>query len=154
MPKYVRDRIEGYDTGWWKIAEDGTDRVYNRYGASRTRKIIPEDKVVEADSFVDLDWTPILLREGSEYGWLTPDGKWYPCDQSAHHEVAELILHKTEDQCEAENYVRVYESETGKKEYISRKRISHAQREALLKQGFSKEELSQKAKMEKIPVLK
>ena len=52
-------------------------------------------KIVEANSFEDLDWTDTeVLNRNSSFGWLDREGNFYGCDFACHDFQAQFI-HKT-----------------------------------------------------------
>lgn len=90
--------------GWWEI--DG-DRLYNRSGGWHHYTPSPDDVVVEAVDWDDLDYSPYLFPD-SEYGWLSPDGQWYGCEFMDHYLIAKKVLHSSEEVLELDGWVKAF----------------------------------------------
>jgi len=90
--------------GWWEICGD---MLVNSVGGRHFYTPFPDDKIVEADSFDDLDHS-YLVKDDSDYGWISPDGRFYGCDCWQHSELASLIFKTTEEELERKGWIKVY----------------------------------------------
>ncbi len=109
-----RDQIDvalvqfGKEASWH---EDGGDRWINQMGGWRPKH--EGDVVLERTELIDsdwqsLDWTrTVYYKEDGDYGWLSPEGKFYACDYAGHGDVAFFIIKKDVSALEDEGWVRV-----------------------------------------------
>lgn len=100
-----------HSTPWW-LEDKGDEHWHNVAGGYCPRS--ESDKVLARVSgeldYDELDHkqTGLFHKSGTNAGWLTPDGKFYPCSGEAHDQYARLILHTTVEKLEKEGYARVY----------------------------------------------
>lgn len=119
--------------GWWEI--DG-NRLVNQAGGWHHYEPSPDDKIVEAESFDDLDYS-YLLNPKSEYGWVSPDGRFYGCDYHQHETIADHILHMPGSELERKGWVKIYmDSFKRTKDWWCMKYLTEYQKATLEKHGF------------------
>lgn len=109
MKKYLFEYTKLQDgtvkpNGWWEI--DG-NRLVNPAGGYHLYVPSPDDKIVEAESFFDLDHS-YLLDSDSEYGWISPEGQFYGCDYHCHEDVAQYIFGVPSNELEEMGWVKIY----------------------------------------------
>lgn len=146
MAKFLREMIHfpngtTRDNGWWEITGE---LLTNRYGGYHHYNPRPDDIIVEADGFENLDWFSFLIRPEEKTGWLAPDGTWYPCSFRAHAEVAEYVLKAdTEYDLEKRGYIKIMRCSPfdPQLDFFALKHITKAQRDHLLTAGFSEDEI-------------
>ena len=94
-----------YDNGYWKIVGN---LLVNRRGGHHIYRPSPDDEIIEADDWSGLPWADILLVPDSITGWISPDGKFYGCNQYDHAEVAVWVLQASERELERKGWVKIY----------------------------------------------
>jgi len=118
---------------YWEIHGE---YCYNPYGGRH--KLDPSLPQFEADNITDLDWS-FLIDKDSEYGWVTPQGDFYPCKPYDHVNVAEYIFKMPQRECEQRGYIKIYESPTFKRRMIWIDRhITEEQKNWLRNNGLGK----------------
>lgn len=91
--------------------EDGGDRWINQAGGYRPKD--PADEVLEEAEVIDGDWQSLdwtrtsYYRETGDYGWLSPEGRFYACDYAEHGDLAYYIIKKDVGEMEESGWVRV-----------------------------------------------
>ena len=110
----------------------------------------PTDEILqtaEVEDVCDLDWEPVLIREGAGSGWLGRNAEWFECSSKEHDDVASLVIKKSVRELEETGWVRVdYSAEVvlrvpdqGRGWRISsrfNKRLSVDQRNWLSRKGY------------------
>jgi len=76
-----------------------------------------------------------LLKPGSSYGWLSPDGTFYGCGFTHHQELAELYFGKFELEMEKAGWVKVSSDCYGGSAYYYQLRTTSSQRDWLESHG-------------------
>ena len=94
--------------GWWEIAGD---RLVNIVGGGHRYIPSPDDRIVEAESFDNLDYS-YLIKPDSPYGWISPEGRYYGCEYRDHGIVARRILKSNEYDLEQKGWVKVFRDYT------------------------------------------
>ena len=142
MSRFLHEKSDGYDNGWWKIVGD---KLENAYGGCHNYNPQEDDEIVEANDFDELDWTGSLLDERKTTGWIAPDGAWYPCSPRDHRIVARLVLRSSEESLENKGYIKVfYSSFDGKDDFYGCRRFTDKQKEKLLELGYKEEDIEYK----------
>jgi hypothetical protein len=97
------------DAGWWEII--GTKCV-NECGG-RHDFFDKGSEIVEAEDFEDLykklgkKGFEYLIDKESPYGWLSPEGDWFPCKYYDHSQLAERYLGYSEEELERKGWVKI-----------------------------------------------
>ena len=113
---------------WWLIISDTVKygdiiTLENRYGG-RHNTAYRNERIIEATSWDNLDWSTVLLDKDSIFGYIAPNGKWYGCSGCDFEDVAKLILHID---CPEENgYVKIY-SKGDRIDYYKNGRLTNKQ---------------------------
>lgn len=112
LQTFVLGRLKFWDhPSWLKVRGDG---YLENIGGGR----MPNDssvivlETVRAVDFWDraLDWkkTGLGQQQGTDAGWLSRSGEWFPCRREDHDLFARMILRKKTPDMEREGWVRVY----------------------------------------------
>ena len=113
-------KAEGWSAAYWMIDRDS--QYWENEAGGRCPKS-PGDVVLERSTIVDydfqsLDWSKTgYIMADSEYGWLSPEGKFYPCEYMEHDRVAYYLIKKPVSELEAEGWVRVDDPGDGSGEH-------------------------------------
>lgn len=92
---------------YWEVIGD---YAYNPYGGRhQVDETLP---MFEAEDITDLDWS-FLIDKDSKFGWITPQGDFYPCAPYNHANVAEYIFKMSQRECEQRGYIKIYERSWG-----------------------------------------
>ena len=102
--EYTYSRGVRVSNGWWELI-DGY--CVNRFGGRHKYIASADDKIVEADSYDDLDYS-YLLDSNSPIGWIAPDGRFYGCHSTDHALVARHILKSSEEELESKGWIKVF----------------------------------------------
>ena len=119
------------DNGWGEIVGD---KLVNRVGGWHEYIPAPDDIIVEADNWADLDWS-CLLNPNSPYGWIDKDGNFYGCNHFEHASLAELYFKCSERALEDSGFVKLYRSYDGSVGYYVARYLTEKQEETLLEKG-------------------
>lgn len=120
------------DNGWWEIVGD---RLYNINGGFHYLcDTSPNQIIVEAEDFHDLDWS-CLLRPDSPYGWIDVHGKFFGCHFMEHDLLAEYYFKCSEIDLENAGFVKVYRNYDGKQSYYTQKHLTEQQEKTLIDLG-------------------
>jgi hypothetical protein len=126
--------LENGENGWWELVGN---TCYNRVGGRH--EYYPQDKDVfaEANDWDELDYS-YLIKPDSEYGWVSPDGRFYGCKYADHSLMAKMYFKKSERQLEEEGWVKIFrDSYDRKPTWMSDKlMITGAQRITLESRGL------------------
>ncbi len=110
MNKFVRVQTKYWNGPYWLMDEGDNQFWTNIMGGKCPRHT--SDKIletVEAEDWIDLDWTfTILHRPESRAGWVSPDGRFFGCDNQEHDLFAQLALKKTIGELERTGWARIY----------------------------------------------
>lgn len=108
MPKFdLLRRSSTKKFYWW---EDRGGSYFQPDSEMEFPKTQDHEVIETSDSlhYRDLDHTKTgLVDSESGAGWLSPEGKFYPCDFQGHSRVAEYILKVSDDQLERGGWVHV-----------------------------------------------
>lgn len=142
MSRFLHEKEDGYDNGWWKIVGDKLENPYGGYHYYHPRE---DDEIVEANDFDELDWTGCLLDERQTTGWIAPDGTWYPCSPRDHRAVARWVLKSTEESLENRGYIKVFFcSFDGKEDFYGCRRFTEKQKNKLMELGYKEKDIEYK----------
>lgn len=120
--------------GWWEIVGD---RLVNQMGGYHLYTPSPNDIIAEAESYSDLDHS-YLLDPRSEYGWISPEGRFYGCDYHRHEDVASFIFRASGAELEDKGWVRIYRNSfDGTKEWYCQKFPTEFQKATLERLGLT-----------------
>lgn len=146
MPYFLHEYVDypngpyHSDNGFWQI--DG-DKLLNPFGGWHCYRPKPTDEIVEAESWADLPSIEDQLVDNTQKsGWVSPDGIFYGCAFFCHEKVADLVLHRTEEELENSGWVKIFRSShpwaAVKTEYDWYKvgRLTKAQQDTLMEKGF------------------
>ena len=108
MPKFLHEYVKyrdgsTKDNGWWRI--DG-DKLVNSAGGWHTYHPSPDDEIVEADGWSDLDYS-YLIDNTQTTGWVSPEGDFYGCKYMNHSVVANMVLKSSECLLELAGWVKI-----------------------------------------------
>lgn len=107
MAKFLHEKIDGRDNGWWKI--DG-DRLVNRVGGWHPYKPEEDEEIIECEGWNELEGKidySYLLKPNSRNGWLDRGGNYYGCNYSDHDILAQKVLKKSEIELENLGWVKI-----------------------------------------------
>lgn len=138
MPKYLFEYFRCADgskrpNGWWEIC-DGM--LVNPMGGRHRYDPAPDDRIVEADSFLDLDHS-YLVEEDSEYGWVSPEGRFYGCDVRNHSYLARYLFRATEEELEEKGWAKIYMNFDRKRDWYCKKFLTEFQKATLERLGIT-----------------
>lgn len=136
MAKFLHEFLhysngEVSDNGWWEIVDN---RLYNRMGGYHDYYPSPDDIIMEANRYEDLDWS-FLIKPESDYGWVTPDGEFLGCDYQDHDNVAWYCLKHTEYELEKMGYAKVFKDFSGERRYWVDRHLTEQQEQTLINLG-------------------
>ena len=99
---------------------------------NKNDKILKIADYPDKDSFIDYYRQEIysyLIKEDSDLGWLSPDGRFYGCDWADHEMVAtEYFGRRDACELEKEGWVRVFRSVETKEPVYAQYKITEYQR--------------------------
>lgn len=116
---------DGSPNGWWKVETEGELRegeeltIINRYGTVRKHIYSSSDEIQDVEDWRDLDWTRVILKPDSPFGFVAPDGTFYGCNIGSHSDLAELVLKI--DNPEEYGWVKLFKGEYSELLYYSRR---------------------------------
>lgn len=127
---------------YWELK---SEKGYNIYGETHDVKL-DEVEIIEAKDFHHLNWkkTPVL-DDKYETGWLSPEAKFYGCDD-AYHSLQSFYIHKESDEInlERKGWVKIFTDFNGELTwYTIKPRANPKQLKWLSKNNFdTKDEFS------------
>lgn len=118
---------------WWRLKRNG--KLENPSGSGFIPRTPPDIiESVEVDEWEDLDWTKTLIDKESRLGWLSPSGRWYPCQVWHHEQVAYWILKKEESELKA--WVKIFR-DFDNKEFVYGRLLTAEQKNWLGRNGYT-----------------
>jgi hypothetical protein len=132
--------------GW--MQRDGSRWVNNMGGGFYDNSNVTILEEVESEDFYSLDHGRTALGQmkgDCTSGWVSPKGKFFPCDYKDHDEYAYLVLRKEVRELEEEGWARLggirpHMGDKGYTDFQIRKKLTPEQRNRLSTLGYILEE--------------